>query len=573
MDIEVLSLMWPEDINKTGKQFNVEKSGAYQHMLEEVTFIEEPTIVDFKRLLKLTNYSEKGPSQLPYLVVYKGFDRDEGIEIAWNQMSIKDDALQSAKDRERLLSEAVLLKSLKHDKITKCYCSWVDEEHRTVNMITELCSSRTLSQYRKKHKSVDLKAIKNWGRQILHGLNYLHTHNPPIVHRDLKGDNVFVNGNHGEVKIGDLGFATDLEKGTTRTVIGTPEYMAPELFEDDYNQLVDIYAFGILMIEMVTCEHPYSECKNFGHVYKKIISGVKPAALFKSEGSPVFGSCLSEAELLKDPFLLSGNSKEIVHGPSVLPIDSLLKSLNVPKPDFQISMILEPSFGMRSASETPSSIESWSSGDKKQFRLMGKRIDEKSVSFVLNITGLRKDKVGFVFDLGADTALSVASEMVGLEEFDTADVAPVADLLDSLLVKLVPSWKPSYYGAQRSHENSAQGNHCAEESSASDDKEVLHVDYCTENGTKDTIQYGFERCVGSVAESVKSNETGSSCSLTVPSVSPPDADELYGLKLELDVIESQYQQSCRQLLRQRAEAVEEAKKGGMEMSKNFAILC
>ncbi|KAK2992288.1 hypothetical protein RJ640_020281 [Escallonia rubra] len=512
-----------------------------------------------------------------FKVVYKGFDQDEGIEIAWNQMSIKDDALQSTKNRERLLSEAALLKSLKHDRITKCYCSWVDEEHKTVNMITELCSSGNLSQYRKKHKSVDLKAIKNWGRQILHGLNYLHTHNPPIVHRDLKVDNVFVNGNHGEVKIGDLGFATDLEKSTTRTVIGTPEYMAPELFEDDYNQLVDIYAFGILMIELVTCEHPYSECKNFGQVYKKIISGVKPAALDKVKDPQVkvfIEKCLvpasqrlPAAELLRDPFLLSGNSKEIVHGPSVLPIDPLLKSLNVPKPDLQISMVLEPSFGMRSASETPSSIESWSSGDKRQFRLMGERIDEKSVSFVLNITGLRKDKVEFVFDLGADTALSVANEMVELDEFDTADVALVAELLDSLLIKLVPSWKPSYNGAQSSHENSAQGNHCAEESSASDDKEVLHADYCTEEGTKHSIQYGFERCVGSVAESVKSNETRSSCSgmsedssLTVPSITPPDADQLYGLKLEPDVIESQYQQSCRQRLRQRAEAVEEAKK-------------
>ncbi|KAK3031542.1 hypothetical protein RJ639_035455 [Escallonia herrerae] len=68
MDIEVLSSMWPEDINEAGKQFNVEKPGAYQDMLEEVTFIEEPTIVDFKRLLELTNYSEKGSSQLSYLV-------------------------------------------------------------------------------------------------------------------------------------------------------------------------------------------------------------------------------------------------------------------------------------------------------------------------------------------------------------------------------------------------------------------------------------------------------------------------------------------------------------------------
>lgn len=75
-------------------------------------------------------------------------------------------------------------------------------------------------RYRKKHKNVDMKAIKNWARQILRGLVYLHGHNPPIIHRDLKCDNIFVNGNHGEVKIGDLGLATVMQQPTARSVIG-----------------------------------------------------------------------------------------------------------------------------------------------------------------------------------------------------------------------------------------------------------------------------------------------------------------------------------------------------------------
>ncbi|KAH7846687.1 hypothetical protein Vadar_016986 [Vaccinium darrowii] len=66
MDIESLSSMWPEEIN--GKQFNIEKPGADQAMLEDIFIIEEPKIVDFKRLVEITNYSEKGSSQLAYLV-------------------------------------------------------------------------------------------------------------------------------------------------------------------------------------------------------------------------------------------------------------------------------------------------------------------------------------------------------------------------------------------------------------------------------------------------------------------------------------------------------------------------
>lgn len=75
-------------------------------------------------------------------------------------------------------------------------------------------------RYRKKYRSVNMKAIKNWARQILQGLDYLHCQSPPIIHRDLKCDNIFVNGNHGEIKIGDLGLATIMEQPTAKSVIG-----------------------------------------------------------------------------------------------------------------------------------------------------------------------------------------------------------------------------------------------------------------------------------------------------------------------------------------------------------------
>lgn len=75
-------------------------------------------------------------------------------------------------------------------------------------------------RFRKKHRSVDLKAVKSWARQILQGLDYLHGQNPPVIHRDLKCDNIFVNGNQGQVKIGDLGLATVMQQPTAKSVIG-----------------------------------------------------------------------------------------------------------------------------------------------------------------------------------------------------------------------------------------------------------------------------------------------------------------------------------------------------------------
>ena len=46
--------------------------------------------------------------------------------------------------------------------------------------------------------------------------------------------------------------------------------MAPELYDEEYNELVDIYSFGMCMLEMVTFEYPYSECKNQAQIYKKV---------------------------------------------------------------------------------------------------------------------------------------------------------------------------------------------------------------------------------------------------------------------------------------------------------------
>ncbi|KAI3690270.1 hypothetical protein L2E82_48249 [Cichorium intybus] len=81
MEVEVLSSMWPEDIDAAGKKFNVEKPGADQDLLEDVTIIEEPTIVDFKRLLELTNYSEKGSSQLSYLVKNWEWKQENAVRL------------------------------------------------------------------------------------------------------------------------------------------------------------------------------------------------------------------------------------------------------------------------------------------------------------------------------------------------------------------------------------------------------------------------------------------------------------------------------------------------------------
>lgn len=71
-------------------------------------------------------------------------------------------------------------------------------------------------------------------------------------------------------------------------MLGTPEFMAPELYEEEYNELVDIYAFGMCLLELVTLEYPYCECANAAQIYKKVIAvsyswtsaGILPSQVF-----------------------------------------------------------------------------------------------------------------------------------------------------------------------------------------------------------------------------------------------------------------------------------------------------
>ncbi|XP_015888755.2 probable serine/threonine-protein kinase WNK6 isoform X1 [Ziziphus jujuba] len=394
-----------------------------------------------------------------FKTVYRAFDEVDGIEVAWNQVRI-DVVLQSPGDLEKLYSEVHLLKSLKHENIIKLYSSWVDDKQKTVNMITELFTSGSLRQYRKRHKNVDMKAIKNWARQILQGLVYLHSHSPPIIHRDLKCDNIFVNGNHGEVKIGDLGLATVMQQPTARSVIGTPEFMAPELYEEEYNELVDVYSFGLCVLEMVTFEYPYSECKNPAQIYKKVISGIKPAALGNVSDPlikqfiekclvPASGR-LSAKELLKDPFLQVVNPKEPIRDPLQLPNRSL-KAINLLKSG-PLSMDIDSdhkqlslSAGSRTGSPPCPVLEFERTNKNNEFRLKGKKNDDHTVSLTLRIADSsgRVRNIHFLFYLDTDTAMSVAGEMVEQLELADHDVAFIAELIDYLIMRLLPGWKPS----------------------------------------------------------------------------------------------------------------------------------
>ncbi|NXC66925.1 WNK1 kinase, partial [Anhinga anhinga] len=189
----------------------------------------------------------------------------------------------SKSERQRFKEEAGMLKGLQHPNIVRFYDSWEStvKGKKCIVLVTELMTSGTLKTYLKRFKVMKIKVLRSWCRQILKGLQFLHTRTPPIIHRDLKCDNIFITGPTGSVKIGDLGLATLKRASFAKSVIGTPEFMAPEMYEEKYDESVDVYAFGMCMLEMATSEYPYSECQNAAQIYRRVTSGVKPASFDK----------------------------------------------------------------------------------------------------------------------------------------------------------------------------------------------------------------------------------------------------------------------------------------------------
>lgn len=253
--------------------------------------------------------------------VFRAFDCEEGKEVAWNQVELHGvDMSESSK--ERLFDEIRVLQQLHHKNIMSFHDWWYNPKLRTVNFITEIFLSGTLRQYRKKLRFMNENILKRWAWQILEGLVYLHGHDPPIVHRDLKCDNIFVSGNTGQVKIGDLGLAT-CQQGLS--VVGTPEFMAPEIYDEQYDQKVDIYSFGMCLLELSTLEYPYSECHGVAHIFRKVTQGIKPQALQRVMGEQLralIEQCIAfnpqdrpEArKLLKHPFFESLRMEQYLPG-------------------------------------------------------------------------------------------------------------------------------------------------------------------------------------------------------------------------------------------------------------------
>lgn len=124
-------------------------------------------------------------------------------------------------------------------------------------VVMEFVQGTTLAHQFESLRRVPANLLLKWSAQICRGLEGLHTLVPPILHRDLKPDNILL-GVDNTVRIVDFGLSARLlQQGIVPGVAGTTAYMAPETTQAQSVPGSDVYSIGLILYEGMTGQHPF----------------------------------------------------------------------------------------------------------------------------------------------------------------------------------------------------------------------------------------------------------------------------------------------------------------------------
>ena len=168
--------------------------------------------------------------------------------------------LNQPSEVDNLLFEIKLMLRLSHPHIVEYYGASVNEQG-VLHIFQEWVPGGSVQDLLTRFGSFALSTVREYTKQILEGLEYLHSNN--IIHRDIKGGNILVNANR-TVKLADFGASTTLtqfnQTQETTTIKGTPYFMAPEVLANSkYGRKGDVWAVGCTMIQMLTGEPPWKD--------------------------------------------------------------------------------------------------------------------------------------------------------------------------------------------------------------------------------------------------------------------------------------------------------------------------
>ena len=177
------------------------------------------------------------------------------------------DLESNTKRREAFLGELAIMARLWHDNIQEVR-GYVEIPDMGPAIVSRFYARGSLASILKNAlRSAERAKEMTWARRIkiatdiAKGMQCMHAKNPPIIHRDLKAANCFVD-DHWNTYVGDFGFTKDARDHNPYSGCPTnPRWLAPETFADDSNAFTrasDVYSFGIILYELLTFRVPWS---------------------------------------------------------------------------------------------------------------------------------------------------------------------------------------------------------------------------------------------------------------------------------------------------------------------------
>lgn len=282
----------------------------------------------------LTNEVQNGPTvwhkgakigQGSFGFVYLGLNGMTGELMAVKQVDVnRSDIANSGIMVTALKQEMTLLRELDHENIVRYLGSSLDSTN--MNIFLEYIPGGSVSSMLKMYGVFEEPLARNFARQVLVGLKYLHSKG--IIHRDIKGANILID-NNGVVKISDFGISKKIDGDALRAALesdgesseaskrvslqGSAYWMAPEIVKQAANtDRSDIWSFGCLVVEMLTAKHPFPAFTQMQAIFR---IGLDTKPVIPATASEKCQDFLEEtfeldwtkrksaAELLRHPFL------------------------------------------------------------------------------------------------------------------------------------------------------------------------------------------------------------------------------------------------------------------------------
>eukprot|EP00927_Polykrikos_kofoidii_P023739 TRINITY_DN21765_c0_g1_i1.p1 TRINITY_DN21765_c0_g1~~TRINITY_DN21765_c0_g1_i1.p1 ORF type:complete len:842 (+),score=98.49 TRINITY_DN21765_c0_g1_i1:100-2625(+) len=162
--------------------------------------------------------------------------------------------------KQGLENEISICKDLHHPRIVS-YMGH-DTIDGSLYIYLEYMPGGSITQILCQFGALDESLIATYTRDVLQGLDYLHTRQPKVLHRDIKGANILV-GLESRVKLSDFGCSKRTADTLSQSLRGSIPWMAPEVIQQTgYGRRSDVWSLGCVVIEMATAKHPWGQFDN-----------------------------------------------------------------------------------------------------------------------------------------------------------------------------------------------------------------------------------------------------------------------------------------------------------------------